>query len=108
MQDRRLRIGIFKPQDLQNLPIPSDESFRNGFHRVIQQVLPNAAEVLLQEEVPVDLAHVEEEHLLVASGQLSPQCVDVVHLEVPLAHGEVLDHVHEAVNLLVGTHEPEK
>lgn len=50
------------------LPIPSDESLRDGFHWIIQQVLPDAAEVLLQEEIPVDLAHVEEEHLLISPG----------------------------------------
>lgn len=56
----RLFVGEKK-----HLPIPSYESFRDGFERVAQQVLPDAAEVLLQEEVPVDLAHVEEEQLLV-------------------------------------------
>lgn len=89
------------------LPVPPHQRLGNRLQRILEQVLANAAEIVLQKNVPVQFYHVEEEQLFVACGQCGPQAVDGVQLVFPLTHRKVLNHVHEAVDLLVGVEESE-
>lgn len=61
----------------------------DGLHGILEQVHPDASDVVVEVCVPVDGAHVKVEHLLVGWTQLVEELLRVGVVELPLSGREV-------------------
>lgn len=69
-RERKQRINNANGGNTLNggVPVPSDQCFWDCFQWIVEQILSDATEIMLQEKVPVQLTHIEEEYIFILVG----------------------------------------
>lgn len=73
-------------------------------HRLIQQVCPHAQDIILDVLIPIHLAAVEEELLLVVFRHSGKECLGPIVLELPPFRSVILQDLQTHGHLLLGTY----
>lgn len=83
------------------IPLPLDSRLRQSFERILNQVYSDAVNVRLEVCIPVNQLYVKNEVVAILRPEFLQHRPNPVVGEFPLPGGEVVEHFHEFVNLLV-------